>query len=87
MPEEILKMLIETSVLGTLLYFFLKKYQEQTQKIIDSMMQNTFDLLGVLVEQNKNFCGYLERIDTKISANLWCPYVREVTNGRDKNNE
>ena len=83
MPVEItefLKIAGTGGMIFVIFYIYHKSSTEQMNKIITQ----TFDLLKIMIEQNNLQIGYLQKIDTKITNNLWCPYMRKRN---DKNGE
>ena len=43
-------------------------------------------MLKLMIEQNTMQLGLLQKIDTEIKSNVWCPYVREKNGMKGKDN-
>ena len=76
MPEgmtEILKVAGSSGLVFIVFYIYHKSSTEQLNAVIDK----TFKLLSTMIEQNALQLSYLQKIDTKVSNNIWCPFVRK----------
>ena len=83
MSEELLKILGgagASTMLFVIFYFFLKAVTAQQSEII----KQTFTILAQLIEQGNLQIGYLQKIDTNVRNNIWCPYVREISGLKEK---
>lgn len=80
MPEgivEFLKVAGSSGLVFIVFYLYHKSSTEQLNAVIDK----TFQLLSTMIEQNTLQLSYLQKIDTKISNNIWCPLIRKNTHG------
>lgn len=84
MPTEIIevfKILGAGGVAFACFYLFHKSTTTQFNQIIENQAEQTkqmFSILTQMIEQNNLQLGYLQEIKTLVSANLWCPYIRET---------
>lgn len=61
-------------------YLIHKSSSEQLKTIIEKQSEQSkemFKILSAMIEQNNLQLGYLQEIKTLVSANLWCPIIRE----------
>ncbi len=76
MPDGIIEFLKLAGSSGvTFLIFYL--YHQSTTKQMNEIIGQTFKLLSTMIEQNTLQMSYLQKIDTEITNNLWCPYMRK----------
>lgn len=76
MPEGVIEFLKLAGTGGiTFVIFYL--YHQSTTRQMEEIIHQTFDLLKTMIEQNSLQLTYLQRIDTNIFNNAWCPYVKE----------
>lgn len=91
MPDGILEFLKMTGTAGlmfVIFYIYHKSVCEQmlqNAKQLNEIIQSGFKLFEKLTEQGAMQLGYLQKIDTEVSNNMWCPYVRKKSG--DKNND
>lgn len=76
MPDGIIEFLKLAGSSGvTFLIFYL--YHQSTTKQMSEIIDQTFKLLSTMIEQNTLQLSYLQKIDTEVTNNLWCPYMRK----------
>ncbi len=78
MPDWIVEFLKVTGTAGIVFLIFYIYHQSATKQM-NEIIAKTFELLKTMIEQNTMQLGYLQKIDTEVSNNLWCPYVKEKT--------
>lgn len=78
MPEGIIEFL-KVAGTGGIVFIIFYLYHQSTTKQMNEIITKTFDLLKEMIEQNTLQLNYLQKIDTKVSSNLWCPLIREKT--------
>ncbi len=76
MPDEIIEFLKIAGSGGIVFVIFYLYHQSSTTQMNEIIAQ-TFDLLKKMVEQNTLQLSYLQKIDTEIKANTWCPIVKQ----------
>ena len=84
MPEG-LSEFIKVAGGGGLLFLVFYIYHKSTTEQFNKIIGQTFDLLKTMIEQNTAQLAYLQKIDTNITHNIWCPMVRKKSGG--ENNE
>lgn len=52
-------------------------YHKSQVKTFEEIIRNNFAVLKDLLETNKEHASILTRIESKIDANLWCPFIRK----------
>lgn len=79
---------------AALLFFVFYLYHKAVTKQQDKVMEmqserekENFSLLKDMISTNIIQNGLLEKIDSKITNNQFCPYVREFLNQGDKKND
>ncbi len=76
MPEGIFEFL-KVAGSGGIVFVIFYLYHQSSTKQMNEIIGQTFDLLKKMIEQNTLQLTYLQKIDTEIGANMWCPYARE----------
>ena len=82
MPENLIEILKYAGG-GGLLFLCFYMYHKSTSDQFNSIIQQTFELLKTMIEQNTAQLAYLQKIDTNVTHNLWCPVIRKKAG--DKN--
>ena len=62
---------------GGLVFIVFYLYHQSTTKQMNEIINKTFALLSTMIEQNTLQLSYLQKIDTEVTNNLWCPYMRK----------
>lgn len=52
-------------------------YHKSQVKTFEEIIKNNFAVLKDLLETNQQHTAILSRLENKIDANLWCPFIRE----------
>ncbi|OGI31335.1 MAG: hypothetical protein A2287_02775 [Candidatus Melainabacteria bacterium RIFOXYA12_FULL_32_12] len=52
-------------------------YHKSQAKIFEEVLKNNFSVLKDLLETNQQHTSLLTRIENKIDANLWCPFIKK----------
>lgn len=76
MPDWIIEILKMGGV-STITFAIFYLYHQSTSNQINTIIQNVFSILKELIGQGNLQTGYLQKIDTKIDNNVWCPFIRE----------
>lgn len=76
MPEGILEFL-KIAGSGGLVFIIFYLYHQSTTKQMNEIIDKTFNLLSTMIEQNTLQLSYLQKIDTEVTNNIWCPMVRQ----------
>ena len=56
-------------------------YHKSQVKTFEEIIRNNFAVLKELLETNRQHTAILSRLENKIDANLWCPYIRKTITG------
>lgn len=59
-------------------------YHKSQVKTFEEIIRNNFAVLKDLLETNRQHTAILSRMENKIDANLWCPFIREKTNSEHR---
>lgn len=62
---------------GGLVFVVFYIYHQSATKQMNEIIDKTFKLLSTMIEQNTLQLSYLQKIDTEVSNNLWCPLMRK----------
>ena len=81
MPEWIIEILKMGGV-STITFAIFYIYHQSTSNQINTIIQNVFSILKDMIGQGNLQTGYLQKIDTKIDNNAWCPYIKNVVGAR-----
>ena len=84
MPESVTEIL-KVAGCGGLLFWVFYIYHKSTTEQFNKIIGQTFDLLKTMIEQNTAQLAYLQKIDTNITHNIWCPMVRKKASGEFNN--
>ncbi|HSA05676.1 MAG TPA: hypothetical protein P5556_00695 [Candidatus Gastranaerophilales bacterium] len=57
-------------------------YHKSQVKTFEEIIRNNFAVLKDLLETNRQHTGILSRMENKIDANLWCPFIRKESMGK-----
>lgn len=77
--------MLKTAGTGGLIFVVFYIYHESSTKQLNTIIDKTYSLLGTMLDQNSLQLSYLQRIDTKVTNNLWCPMVRHGSHsGREQ---
>jgi len=64
---------------------FNSRFAHKSQvKTFEEIIRNNFAVLKDLLETNRQHTGILSRLENKIDANLWCPFIREKSTRTDR---
>ncbi|MCD8025320.1 MAG: hypothetical protein LUE64_07280 [Candidatus Gastranaerophilales bacterium] len=80
MPEGLVEFL-KVAGSGGLVFIVFYLYHRSTTEQFTMIINDTFELLKKMIEQNTLQLSYLQKIDTEVSSNLWCPLIREKAKG------
>ncbi len=68
---------------GGLVFVVFYLYHQSSTKQMNDIIDRTFKLLSTMIEQNTLQLTYLQKIDTEVSNNLWCPLVKKEVSNND----
>ncbi len=83
MPEWFIEIL-KFSGLGAFMFFTFYIYHKSSAEMFKVINENMFKLLDKVIEQNILQLTYLQKIDTKVSNNLWCPMVKKISHNEQE---
>lgn len=78
MPIDVVEF-VKMAGVGGLMFLIFYLYHKSSSEQMNKIITQTFDMLKLMIEQNTMQLGLLQKIDTEIKSNVWCPYVREKT--------
>nr|BDD48253.1 hypothetical protein 3 [bacterium] len=59
-------------------------YHKSQVKTFEEIIKNNFAVLKDLLETNQQHTAILSRLENKIDANLWCPFIRKNSTGNKR---
>ncbi len=85
MPIDVVEF-VKMAGVGGLMFLIFYLYHKSSSEQMNKIITQTFDMLKLMIEQNTMQLGLLQKIDTEIKSNVWCPYVREKNGMKGKDN-
>lgn len=84
MPVEIVEFL-KIAGSGGLVFVVFYLYHKSSTEQMNKVIAQTFELLKTMIEQNNLALGYLQKIDTEVTNNLWCPMLKKEIGSGESN--